>query len=268
MVHLSSQLNLMKRNEATQKYLQNKQKILTFLGQEKFSTSQILQTLLGLKARSPTCKLLRKMVNDGVLKRHQFTPTIILWGITFQGLCEIENVDMDAFDSHVFEPSKVNILTLEHTLSSQQVHAECVRLGLGYVAGRTLGSRADSSKVPDGIILINEHRIALEIERHVKSKRRYDSIIYNYLKAIKAGKYQHVLYVMPDTKVAQKIKNAILNLGSITMRVNGHVKRLTLKPEIHLSYFDFIVHKKVQGYLKDVKHQLCNSSKPANKIMQ
>ena len=91
--------------------------------------------------------------------------------------------------------------------------------------------------------------MALEVERHIKSKRRYDAVIYNYLKLIKAGKYDSVLYVSDDDSMAQRVKKAITSLKSITMTVNGRKQKLLLKPEVHFSYFDFVGIEQVIGVL-------------------
>ena len=58
---LAGQNNLLPRHEARQKSLDNQQVILQFLRQEKFSTVNILQQLLGVKTRAAAWKIVSKM---------------------------------------------------------------------------------------------------------------------------------------------------------------------------------------------------------------
>ncbi len=51
------------------------------------------------------------------------------------------------------------------------------------------------------IITQNNQNIAVEAERTIKSKYRYQQIIVQYLKMIKANQIAKVRYVMPDQKL-------------------------------------------------------------------
>jgi hypothetical protein len=184
-----------------------------------------------------------------LIKRHQYVNSIVLWGITPNGIHEAIGRDENINDWTYFEPSKINLNTLEHQFDVQKIHALCVRQNLEFIPGWTLGSRADNDKVPDGIIITGTNRIAIEVERNVKSKRRYDAIIYNYLKAIKAGKYTKVLYVAPTPEKCQQIKKVFYEMGKITMKINGVNKLLKLSAEKHLRFFEFVELKKIASIL-------------------
>jgi hypothetical protein len=248
--------NLLTLQKAKQKQINNQQKLLTFLYQEKYSTAAIVQQIINLKTRSGTCKVLRKMERDNLIKKYNHSESLVLWGITQHGLHEALTGNEERIDWNYFEPAKVNIATLDHQLDIQKIHAVCMGKKLDFRTGRLLGSRAHNDKIPDGIIEIGDKRIAVEVERHVKSKRRYDAVIYNYLKAIKAGSYHHILYVAPDEKKREQVKNAIYNIGKITMNVSGKKKILTVQPEKHFVYFDFISIEDTSTYIDDLKNSI------------
>jgi hypothetical protein len=248
---ISGALNFLPKREADEKSLKNQQKILQFLSQEKFSTVNVLQALLGLKTRAGAWKILSKMERDNLVKQHRYSSTLTLWGITIEGMHEFILDKQTIEDWSYFTPSKVSLLTLAHSLDVQRIHAICDQLGLTFKVGRTLGSRSESDKVPDAIIPVGDEMIAVEVERTIKSRQRYDAIVYNYLKAIKAKQYHKVLYIMPDKKRCLQVKKAFYNLGQITMTINGRKQTLMLESDKHLSFFYFIAIEEASSYLQN-----------------
>lgn len=248
--------NLLTISQAKERKSQNEKKILSFLLSEKYSNASILSEVVGVKTRSGICKILRKMEARKLLKRHVVNPYMSIWGITNVGLHEAQIEQDKVKDWSYFEPSKVNVLTLNHQFDIQKIHSVCLELGLDFISGRELGSRADSDKIADGIIQLGDYKIAVEVERHVKSKRRYDAVIYNYLKLIKSGVYNSVLYVCPDESKTEQVKKAMHSLEKITMKINGRNKDLLINPEIHLSYFDYVALDEVSDKLKSVRSSL------------
>jgi hypothetical protein len=244
--------NLLNLTEAKQKSRENLQKLLEFLYAEKYSKATILQEVIGLQTRSAICRILRRMERQDLVRRHQYVNSIVLWGITPNGIHDAIGKDEKITDWTYFEPSKINLNTLEHQFDVQKIHALCIRQNIGFIPGRTLGSRVFNDKVPDGIIIAGNNRIAVEVERSIKSKRRYDGIIYNYLKAIKAGKYTKVLYVAPTPEKCQRIKKVFYDMGKITMKINGVNKLLKLSAEKHLKFFEFIFCGEIRPLLKDI----------------
>jgi hypothetical protein len=245
--------NLLSLPEAKEKSRLNQKKILKFLYAEKYSTSRILKELVGIKTRSGMCRLLRKMEKQKMIKKHQYSYSVVLWGITYSGIHEAIESHEEITDWTYFEPSKVHLSTLEHQLAIQQLHVICIRQNLPFKAGRTLGSRATSDKIPDGIITIGNTVIPCEIENHIKSRKRYDGIIYNYLKGVKAGKYDEILYIAPTPKKRDQIKKVFLTMKKITMTINGRKVPLKPEPEKHLGFFHFICLQDVETYLTNLK---------------
>jgi hypothetical protein len=250
--------NLFEPQISKKKGVENERKILQFLLKEKYAISSILTKILGFKNRNSVLKILKRMEVKGLIKKHKINIFTMLYGITNQGVHEAQSIQEKITDWHYFEPSKINPLTLQHQLGIQSVHADCVSKGIDFTPGRELGSRADSDKIADGVININGKKIALEVERHVKSKRRYDAVIYNYLKLIKSGEYYCILYVSDTRAKAEQIKKAMHSISKINMKINGQKKVLKMDPKIHLSYFDFIGLEDVDLYLNEMKNFFCS----------
>ena len=68
--------NLLPKAVAAYKYSQNKQKILHFLSQEKFSIVNLIQELLGLQTRAAAWKVLDKMQSEKRVKRKRIVNPI------------------------------------------------------------------------------------------------------------------------------------------------------------------------------------------------
>ena len=250
--------NLYNPKISKKKGVENECNILNFLLKEKYSTAAILQKIVDVKSRSAICRILKRMEKKGLLRKHRVNLLRVIYGITNSGLHEAQSDQEKIQDWHYFEPSKVNPLTLDHQLDIQQIHAFCTENKLNFVTGRELGSRADADKVADGIIEIGDKKIAIEVELHVKSKRRYDSVIYNYLKLIKSGEYYSVLYVSDTLEKVQKIKRAIHSLDKITMKIDGKNKDLKIT-EAHLSYFEFLALDEVNGHIQTLKKSIIDA---------
>lgn len=175
------------------------------------------------------------MVKKGQVIKYEYSPSQVLWGITTKGLGYTHLTADQEFDWKHFQPSKVNLSLLSHTLDIQYIHVQCIKNNLRFISGSKLGMRDTMDKVPDAIIYAQQGTIAIEVERHIKSKRRYNPIVYNYLKAIKQGLYQKILYVAPTERQKEAIKKSILNLGYITADAGSS----KIKYKLEKSYLDF-----------------------------
>lgn len=80
--------NLLSISEAKIKSRKNQRRLLEFLNEEKYSTARILQQIVGIKTRSGICKILRRMEREKLIKRHEYDYSLILWGITPNGIHE------------------------------------------------------------------------------------------------------------------------------------------------------------------------------------
>ncbi len=77
-------------------------------------------------------------------------------------------------------------------------------------------------KTPDGIIKRDNQIIAIELERTVKTKQRYQKIWGNYIQEIRNGRYNAVQYFLPNNrtqnipKIFDQTKTIIINKKSVS----------------------------------------------------
>jgi hypothetical protein len=169
---------------------------------------------------------------------------ISLWGITSDGLAVVLTHD-DAIFPARFEPSKITGWTLEHHLDNQAVRLILEKKGAsGWVNGdrTTFHSRYQVSHRPDGLITLPDGTvIAIETERRLKTKARYQSIIASHLLARTRKDWIYVFYIVPDPQkkraielLFDSIKYVIVNHQHIPLEArHRHVFRVYTLDELH-----------------------------------
>ncbi|OSL75027.1 mobilization protein [Escherichia coli TA054] len=190
-------------------------RLLNFLKEETYSDFKTLMLLFGFRDHKSLYSLLSKVDEMGLIQKHVLvsrTKKISLWGITNDGLAVVIQPDDEIFPAR-FEPSKLTGWTLEHHLDNQMARIILEKKGAcGWIHGdrTTFLSRYQVSHRPDGLITLPAGTmIAIETERHLKTKARYQSIIASHLLARTRKDWIYVFYIVPDPQ-----KNAVLN-GSL-----------------------------------------------------
>jgi hypothetical protein len=192
-------------NERQQRIDSKRSTLLRYLRDESWSSLGNLARVAVL-SEPAMFKTLCQMERDGFLLRHKVTELRInLWGITPKGL-------LFAWDEHepmenrpYFEPSKLSVVTIHHYLDIQRARLVAERAGWsGWIPGNRLPK--DIKKRPDAIATTpSGHRVAIEIERSIKTIKRYEAIFAIYLQMIKQGEYMMVHYVCPDASFAPRL---------------------------------------------------------------
>ncbi len=140
----------------------------------------------------------------GLIQKHVLvsrTMKISLCGITSDGLTVVSTPD-DALFPARFEPSKITGWTLEQHLDNQTARIILEQKGApGWINGdrTTFLNRYLTSHRPDGLITLpGSTVIAIETERHLKTKARYQSIIASHLLARTGRDWIYIFYIVPD----------------------------------------------------------------------
>lgn len=206
--------------------------VLDFLASgEVWTTSPILQLLLGLSARRVQA-LLQRMERDGLLKSVRvegFGKLQNAYGITPTGLAFSENA---ARDCPRFEglPSPQ---FMQHHLDTQRARLQAEAAGWQWVAGKLLYHKG-LLKVPDALATSSGgERVAVEIERTIKTPLRYQQIIPAALRDVKAGHYSRVAYISPQGR-ADAVFRALHRVAVV--KVSGGSVNLT---DAHWARFSF-----------------------------
>lgn len=189
--------------------------ILTFLRDETWSTGAILAKLLGF-SRTGIYKTLGILEKSDLIKSHPY-PELgqRLYGITPKGQM-FSWADHEHFqDRPYFEPSKVKPIMVQHYLDTQLARLQARDVGwTEWLPGHLLPKGID--KRPDALVTTPAGgRIAVEIERTVKTKKRYEVIWSIYLQAIKRGDYEYVHYICPNSQFAHRLQKMFASIDAI-----------------------------------------------------
>ncbi|HDU5642149.1 TPA: molybdopterin-guanine dinucleotide biosynthesis protein MobC, partial [Klebsiella pneumoniae subsp. pneumoniae] len=146
------------------------------------------------------------------------TMKISLWGITSDGLAVVLTPDDKIFPPR-FEPSKITSWTLEHHLDNQAARLILEKKGAsGWINGdrATFLSQYQVKHRPDGLIILpGSTVIAIETERRLKTRARYQSIIASHLLARTRKLWIHVFYVIPDPQKKRALELLFDSIGHV-----------------------------------------------------
>jgi len=214
--------------------------ILKFLRVETCSTPSIIQTLLKQKTVQASYQILNRMVTQKLLSKYTLCVLsgrgVLLFGITNLGLAYAFDLEETAVFRPTFQPSKISAVTLQHKFDIQMIHIKALHNGWSnWKDGSQLGLRSRDHKVPDAVATSQANeRVAFEVEREIKSHRRYSDIILSHLLARKLGHWDSIIYLCPTSDMSLRLKRVFENLGS----VNFNGKKIKLSSE-HVQCFKF-----------------------------
>ena len=197
--------------------------VLRFLRITTYSTSEILGSVMGITTRSPIHRTLKSMERSNLIQsaRSDNFGGKTLWGITAAGQRYCLQ-DGDEEIAKYFNPSKVSSSTLLHYLDIQRVHIALQKtrwkdftypdkLPRPHLKGGKLASENQYITRPD-LLAINpdEVRAAIEMERFVKTKKRYEEhIIPGHIRKLNAGEYSFVLWIARTPEQQQTLQDMI-----------------------------------------------------------
>lgn len=231
---LATQSERLKRNHEKMRIL------LQFLKEEIYSDFKTLMFLFDYKNKMPLYRLLDKVEKMGLIQKHIFesrASKITLWGITNDGQTVVLTPEDKIFPAR-FEPSKITGWSLDHHLDNQLARLILEKKGAkNWINGdrSTFLSQFNVKHRPDGLISLPDGRvIAIETERRLKTKARYQSIMASHLLARTQSHWFYVFYVVPDEQKKQALKLIFDSVPHVMVN-NQHV---TLE-EKHRNVFRF-----------------------------
>lgn len=194
-----------------------RQTLLHFLASGEVYTSIAVASRLMSVSQSSAQRSLVSLVRDGSLK---FEPHYILsrktfiYGITTHGLALC-----DKYDVPYFQLGKTNSSYITHHLQTQQARLSAEASGwVDWHPGKILYGQ-NLPKVPDAIATTPAGvRVAIEIERNIKTPKTYEEVIAGHLKSITKRLWSEVHYLTPPT-LAKRVQKAFEHVTSVP--VNG-----------------------------------------------
>lgn len=186
--------------------------LLNFLKEETYSDFSRLMLLFGFKDHKSFYTLINKVTKMGLIQKHVMasnTMNIAIWGITNDGLAIVLTPEDEMLPSR-FEPYKLTGWTLDHHLDNQLARLILEKNGAtGWIHGdrKNFLSNYKIRHRPDGLITLPGGKIAaIETERRLKTKARYQSIIESHVAARADFHWHYVFYITPDESKKRALK--------------------------------------------------------------
>ncbi|MNJ53819.1 hypothetical protein D3C77_492300 [compost metagenome] len=166
---------------------------------------------------------------------------VSVWGLTPHGVAFSFDEDELLADVTPFQPSRVSAAQLPHRLAVQSLRLDMVAKGA--TGWRTLHRIAmKGMKVPDALAELDGKTVAFEVERTVKSRRRYQEVVSGYLFNRRANGIDEIWYICPDRPTLVRVQRAILAVDEIVNPQTGEARKTAeLDRERLFACFKFMV---------------------------
>lgn len=214
-------------------------KVLRFLRDETWSNVDVLRTVCEVTTRQGAHSILSKMERDGLIKGVKLAITekfkINIYGITAHGLAMSYGLDEKFEDRPIFDPTRLALSRVPHQIDLQHVRLRAEAAGWrDWTRGERLGFQVKSR--PDAIAVSPQgFKVALEVERTIKQRRRYQIIFNSHLAEIYKDKWQIVAY-LGTAEVIGRVKN-IFDALEYTIK-GGQEVRISDTERERFKFFD------------------------------
>jgi hypothetical protein len=223
---------------------EKRREVLRFLRDEIWTVTDVVAQLLGVGYPAAHA-LLKVMQRDGlVTSASMFIASprgvrrVVLHGITAQGLAFAWPADEVAEPRRPWESSKTNALFVPHQIEVQLARIRAEQAGwtnwlpARMLMGLGLPKLPDAeARSPDGV------PVGVEVEREIKTDRRYEAVIGAYIAQMKAdGRWDRVDYLCPNADFAKRLARVFGNLKQL--RLEGKDGQATKVGEIQQSHLD------------------------------
>jgi hypothetical protein len=228
-----------------QRALQKRAQVLRFLRQEIWSSQDILGGVMGVESRTAAHKNLARMEGEGLLRRHRVEGlgggSITLWGITSHGQALAFDPLSELPVASYFEPNRVAEITIRHTLDLQRLRMQGERAGWkDWINGDRLPELLSGGKRPDAMATSPTGlKTAIEIERTIKTSKRYEQILASYLMSLKSEQIHQVVWLLPTEDLALRLRAIVLGIRSVTIQK----QRFAVDPQKHHRRLTFISYR-------------------------
>lgn len=225
-----------------QRAVEKRLQVLRFLRQEIWSSQEVLGAVMGVQSRTAAHKNLTRMEGEGLLRRHRIEGlgggTLTLWGITAHGQAVAFDPGTEAPVAAYFEPGRLAEITVRHALDLQRLRMQAERAGWkNWTNGDRLPELLKGGKRPDAIAISpGGRRTAIEVERTIKTSKRYEQILASYLMALKAEQVDQVVWLLPTEDLALRLRAIVLGIRSVAIQK----QRFAIDPQRHHAHLAFL----------------------------
>ncbi|MBV1776015.1 replication-relaxation family protein [Burkholderiaceae bacterium DAT-1] len=223
---------------------------LRFLRDEIWTTVDVISHLLAIAypAAYALMKQLKQVgyVNSGTvfIPSHRGVVRSVLYGITAQGLAYAWDLSEDPEQRSPWESSKISPLFVPHQIATQKARIRAEKLGWSAWKPARMMMGTGLSKIPDGeMINLEGQCIAVEIEREIKTDKRYEAVLGAYIALIKRDRrWSRIDYLCPDQEFAARLARNFGRLKQLRLEgKNGKATHVGELSQAHLDHFRFYV---------------------------
>lgn len=228
--------------------LEKRRLVLRFLRDEIWTSTEIVGLMLGISYPAAHT-LLKVMDRDGLttsselfVRSKRGAQRAVLHGITSQGLAYAWDLAEIQESRHPWEPSKINPLFVPHNIETQRARLRATHRGWHkWRPARSLMG-IGLPKLPDGeVVDPSGLKIAVEIEREIKTDKRYEAVIGAYVAQMKKDeRWDRVDYLCPDVEFAARLARVFGRLRQLRLEgPSGVPAKVGNLEQVHLDRFRF-----------------------------
>lgn len=221
---------------------EKQEQLLRFLRSEYYVSADNAAALFGVVALPSVYRFLNGLEKDGFLTSATFGEGrgVKLWGLTPHGVAFSFADDEEITDVTPFQPSKISVVSIPHHLDVQKIRIHAERLGFTEWTPSS-AMTVKGVKTPDAVAVTGKGiRVAIEVERTVKTPKRYREIVGSYLANREAQGWRAVLYLMPDEQVRSRVKRIIQSIDSVV--ISGSTRQISELGENPLGFIRFMTY--------------------------
>ncbi|MGV0300775.1 MobC family replication-relaxation protein (plasmid) [Klebsiella aerogenes] len=202
---------------------------LRWLREELCSTAELVARRLGIAAVQPVYRFLDSLVAKGLLVRTKYPVDgrqVSVWGLTPHGVAFSFDEDEPLADVIPFQPSRVSAAHLPHRLAVQSLRLDMEARGAtGWRILHRLSLKGMKVPARPGGAARGKTWGEIEVERTVKSRRRYQEVVSGYLFNRKANGIDEIWYICPDRATQVRVQRAILSVDEIVNPQTGEARK-------------------------------------------
>lgn len=167
---------------------------------EQWTTLSVTADLLQTTERN-ALRLLQTLVKEKLIKVDEGIvehSNLKLYGISAHGIAVTESSNPGCRE---FPVGRTNPGYVQHHIQGQIIRIRAERAGwTNWVPGKLLMVENDKrlKKLPDALVTRGGRRVAVELERYVKSQKRLADVVGLHLQQIVAKHYDYVYYFVPS----------------------------------------------------------------------
>ncbi len=193
--------------------------------------------------------LLKRFCEEGLTTSSQFfvraersVKRVVLHGLTAQGValskCHLDSLNRNS--GSIWEASKVNATGIPHRLAIQSARARCEKSGWSEWCNAGELMEFGWPKIPDARARSPDGKlVGIEVERIVKTPKRYQSIIGAHVVQMKQEHWHTVAYICPDIRILKHMLDLFSNLDTMRFESGNGISYKSSVEQRHLDRFSF-----------------------------